>query len=133
LNWLSDFDTTWYLSGLAGTLAVTFAPYRMLFIVNRVIMLSIAHLLYGNKKIVQRKRKSCYGLAHSFLEQCLSIHYSVRGYKGMMKYLIYLSILFGVVFLLSGCGKATIENSTTTNEVQSENLESVSFKIDGFT
>lgn len=34
---------------------------------------------------------------------------------------------------MSGCGKATIENSTTTNEVQSENLESVSFKIDGFT
>jgi hypothetical protein len=51
----------------------------------------------------------------------------------MMKYLKYLSIVFGVVFILSGCGQETIKDSSTTNVVQSENLESVSFKIDGFT
>jgi PBP1b-binding outer membrane lipoprotein LpoB len=51
----------------------------------------------------------------------------------MMKYLKYLSILFGVVFILSGCGQETIEDSSATSEVSSENLESVSFKIEGFT
>ena len=51
----------------------------------------------------------------------------------MMKYFIYLLIVFGLVFILSGCGQETIEDSSITSEVSSENLESVSFKIDGFT
>ncbi|KGA97952.1 hypothetical protein BALCAV_0207260 [Alkalihalobacillus alcalophilus ATCC 27647 = CGMCC 1.3604] len=44
------------LSGLAGTLAVTFAPYRMLFIVITVIMLSIAHLLVWKQKNSSKKK-----------------------------------------------------------------------------
>jgi predicted small lipoprotein YifL len=51
----------------------------------------------------------------------------------MMKYLKYPFIVFSVVFILSGCGQKTIEDSSTTITVPSENLESVSFKIDGFT
>ncbi|ADC52110.1 hypothetical protein BpOF4_20574 (plasmid) [Alkalihalophilus pseudofirmus OF4] len=51
----------------------------------------------------------------------------------MMKYLIYLFIVFGSVFILSGCGQETIEDSSKTSTDSSENLESVSFKIDGFT
>ena len=51
----------------------------------------------------------------------------------MMKYLIYLFIVFGVVFILSGCGQKAVEDTSKTSEVSSENLESVSFKIDGFT
>jgi hypothetical protein len=51
----------------------------------------------------------------------------------MMKYLTFLSIVFGVVFVLSGCGQESNKDRSTTNAVQSENLESVSFKIDGFT
>jgi PBP1b-binding outer membrane lipoprotein LpoB len=51
----------------------------------------------------------------------------------MMKYLKYLSIVFGVVLILSGCAQEPIEDSSISSAVQSENLESVSFKIDGFT
>ncbi|MFZ3590367.1 hypothetical protein ACOI1C_14215 [Bacillus sp. DJP31] len=51
----------------------------------------------------------------------------------MMKYLNYLFIVFGVVFILSGCGQEVIEDSSTTSEVQSKNVVSVLFKIDGFT
>jgi PBP1b-binding outer membrane lipoprotein LpoB len=51
----------------------------------------------------------------------------------MMNYLKYLSIVFGAVLILAGCGQEPIKYSSTTNAVQSENLESVSFKIDGFT
>lgn len=51
----------------------------------------------------------------------------------MMKYLIYLFIIFGSVFILFGCGQETIEVSSKTSTVSSKNLESVSFKIDGFT
>ncbi|EWG09320.1 LptM family lipoprotein [Cytobacillus firmus] len=51
----------------------------------------------------------------------------------MMKYLIYLFIVFGLVFVLSGCGQKEVEDGSKTSEVSSENLESVSFKIDGFT
>jgi PBP1b-binding outer membrane lipoprotein LpoB len=50
-----------------------------------------------------------------------------------MKYLKYLSIVFGAVFIFSGCGQEPIKDNSTTNAVPSENLESVSFKIDGFT
>lgn len=51
----------------------------------------------------------------------------------MMKYLTYLFIVFGLVFILSGCGQKAVEDVSKTSEVLSENLESVSFKIDGFT
>lgn len=51
----------------------------------------------------------------------------------MMKYLIYLFIVFGLVFVLSWCGQKEVEDGSKTSEVSSENLESVSFKIDGFT
>lgn len=51
----------------------------------------------------------------------------------MMKYLIYLFIIFGLFFVLSGCGQKGVEDTSKTSEVSSENLESVSFKIDGFT
>jgi hypothetical protein len=51
----------------------------------------------------------------------------------MMKYLNYLFIVFGVVLILTGCGQEVIEDTPTTSEVQSENVEFVSFKIDGFT
>lgn len=51
----------------------------------------------------------------------------------MMKYLIYLFIIFGLVVVLSGCGQKAVEEGSKTSEVLSENLESVSFKIDGFT
>lgn len=49
-----------------------------------------------------------------------------------MKYLTYLFIIFGVVFILSGCGQESIEDNSTASET-SKNLESVAFKIDGFT
>jgi mercuric ion transport protein len=45
------------LSGFAGTLAVTFAPYRIWFIVITVIMLSIAHLLVWKQKNSSKKTK----------------------------------------------------------------------------
>lgn len=51
----------------------------------------------------------------------------------MMKYLINLFIIFGLVVVLSGCGQKAVEEGSKTSEVPSENLESVSFKIDGFT
>jgi len=46
------------LSGLAGTLAVTFAPYRIWFIIITVIMLSIAHLLVWKQKNRSKKTKN---------------------------------------------------------------------------
>ena len=51
----------------------------------------------------------------------------------MIRYLIYLFIVFGFVVVLSGCGQKAVEDGSKTSEVSSENLESVSFKIDGFT
>lgn len=45
------------LSGLAGTLAVTFAPYRIWFIVITVVMLSFAHLLVWKQKNSSKKTK----------------------------------------------------------------------------
>lgn len=51
----------------------------------------------------------------------------------MMKYLKYLFIVFGLVFILSGCGQKAVEDNSKTTEVFSENLESVWFKIEGFT
>jgi mercuric ion transport protein len=45
------------LSGLAGTLAVTFAPYRIWLIGITIIMLSIAHLLVWKQKSSSKKTK----------------------------------------------------------------------------
>ena len=45
------------LSGLAGTLAVTFAPYRIWFIVITVVMLSFTHLLVWKQKNSSKKTK----------------------------------------------------------------------------
>ncbi|MBT5953660.1 hypothetical protein HOG98_02960 [bacterium] len=51
----------------------------------------------------------------------------------MVKYLIYLFIVFGLVFVLSGCGQRVDEEGSETSKVLSEYFESVSFKVDGFT
>ncbi|MDC3418263.1 hypothetical protein NC799_15350 [Aquibacillus sp. 3ASR75-54] len=45
------------LSGLAGTLAVTLAPYRIWFIAITVIMLAVAHLLVWQQKNSSEKTK----------------------------------------------------------------------------
>lgn len=41
--------------------------------------------------------------------------------------------LLWVSTIVSGCGQKAVEEGSKTSEVPSENLESVSFKIDGFT
>jgi len=51
----------------------------------------------------------------------------------MTKYLIYLFVVFGLLFVLSGCGQKAVVDTSKTSEVSLENLESASFKIDGFT